>query len=398
MRTGERVRPRVVVAVSTAAVGFGPIIGFTPGFIATALRADLGIDRLQVGLLISVHFCCTSLGSLAAGRATDRWGARYVVVADMLLVALAGLLAWAWGTYAALLLAAVLSGFGYALTNVGTNVAVSRVVGPRRRAVALSAKTAGAPAVAVLSAAAGPWASERWGWEWVLALLGICGAVIAVLAATALPDDRPERAERVIHAAGSLPRGFGWFPVAAFLMISGSQPIYAWSVPYLEESLGESATLSGALVAIASAIGAGFMVVAGLQADRVDAGGRIRLIISWCVAAGVSSILILAGGTFGTAVAALGVIGGIGFQLAAIGTLHAAIVDRAGPAVARATAVTMTGYYLGAVAGPVASGAFIDAVGSYGWAWLASCVCLVAGAASYRMAGRVVPQPNQRSA
>lgn len=391
MGSKRTARPRAVVAVSTAAVGFGSIIGFTPGFIATGLRSDLGIGLWQVGLLVTVHFGCTSLGSLAAGRATDRWGARAVVVADMLLVGLAGLLAAAWGSYAGLLVAAVLSGFGYSLSNVGTNVAVSRAVGERRRSVALATKTAGVPAVGALSAAVGPWVSERWSWEWVLAVLGICGAVVAVLAATVLPDDRPERHERVVHAGGSLPRGFGWFPVAAFLMISGSQPIYAWSVPYLEESLGESATLSGVLVGVASAIGAVGMVVAGLRGDRVGVSGRMRLLISWCVITGISSILILAGGTLGTAVAVLGVVGGVGFQLAAIGMLHATIVDRAGPAVARATAVTMAGYYLGAVAGPVGSGAFIDAVGSYGWAWFASCVCLLGAALSYRMAGRAVP-------
>ena len=133
-------------------------------------------------------------------------------------------------------------------------------------------------------------------------------------------------------------------PVAAFLMIAGSQPMYSWSVPYLQESLGETATLAGVLVAVASATGAVFMVIAGLRADRVGADGRIRLIVTWCLAAAFSSSVILAGGRFGVAVAA-----------------------------------------------PVGSGALVAATGSSTWAWIAACVSLVAAAVSYRLAGRATP-------
>ena len=129
----------------------------------------------------------------------------------MLLVALAAFVAATWGAYAGLLVAAVLSGFGYALSNVGTNVAVARAVVPRRRSVALAAKTAGVPAVGVLSAAVGPWVSDRWRWEWVLVLIGAGAAAIAVVASRVLPDDRPERGERAVVVNRGLPRHFGWF-------------------------------------------------------------------------------------------------------------------------------------------------------------------------------------------
>ena len=71
--------------------------------------------------------------------------------------------------------------------------------------------------------------------------------------------------------------------------------------------------------------------------------------------------------------------------------MQAAFVDRAGPAVGRATAVTMTGYYLGAVAAPTTFGAIVDTVGSYSWAWFVGCVLLVGAALAYRLAGRIPP-------
>ena len=105
-----------------------------------------------------------------------------------------------------------------------------------------------------------------------------------------------------------------------------------------------------------------------------------------------ASCLLLAGGRFlGLPVAMVGVLGGIILQFASIGTMHAAVVDRAGAAVARATAATMTGYYLGALVSPVAFGAFVDGVGSYEWAWLILGILLGASAVAFRLAGRIAP-------
>ena len=386
MRVERRPSPAVVVAVSTASTGFGSIVAFAPGYIATALRTDLGLDRWQVGLVITVHFICTAAGSTVSGRVTDRWGARLASVAALALVALAAGLAALVGNYAVLYVAAVLGGLGYALVNVATTVAVAGAVTARRRTVSLSARTAGVPAVGAISSAAGPWIANRWSWEWVFAGLGAAAAVVAIAAAWVLPDDRVGRASA---AENRLPRGFVWFPVGAFLMIFGSQPMYSWSVPYLEESLGASPALSGLLVGMATAIGAGVMIISGLGVDRAGPSRRIPLVVTFALATSACSALILAGGTLGLGVAVLGVVGGISLQLACIGTMQAAFVDRVGPAVAQATAITMAGYYAGAVAAPTTFGAVVDVVGSYSWAWLIGCALLVGAAVAYRLAGRI---------
>ena len=51
-----------------------------------------------------------------------------------------------------------------------------------------------------------------------------------------------------------LPTGFIWFPVGAFLLIAGSQPMYSWVVPYLEQSLDASPSVAGGISAVASAV------------------------------------------------------------------------------------------------------------------------------------------------
>ena len=386
MRVEKTAPPQAVVVVSTLSTGFGSIIAFAPGYIATALRTDLGLSRWQVGLVITVHFACTAVASMGSGRLTDRWGARLAAVVSLLAVALAAGLAAVVGNYAVLFVAAVLGGVGYALVNVATTVAVASVVSARRRTVSLAARTAGVPAVGGLSAAAGVWVADRWGWEWVFAGLGAITALVALAAAGVLPDDHPGRAAETEHR---LPRGFVWFPVGAFLMIYGSQPMYSWSVPYLEESLGADPALSGVLVGIGTTVGAGAMIISGLAVDRAGPVRRIPLVVTFALATGACSALILAGETLGLGVAVLGVVAGISMQLACIGAMQAAFVDRAGPAVAHAAALTMTGYYAGAVAAPTTFGAVVDTVGSYTWAWFIGSMLLVGAAVAYRLAGRI---------
>ena len=185
-----------LIAVSLMAMGTGSALGFIPGFVATEIRADLDVSRGQIGLIVSVYFGCTGVGSMLGGRVTEWLGARMVVVIDMLLVSGAALFTAIIGTYWALLAAGVVAGTGYALANAGTNVAIGRAIPADRRTLAMAIKTAGVPVMAAISAGIGPWAAERWSWQ----------AMWFTVAAVArwprwrvqtLPDDRPEKSDTI---------------------------------------------------------------------------------------------------------------------------------------------------------------------------------------------------------
>jgi len=83
-------RPLAAAAGSAVAMAMGSAVGFLPGFIIVALRADLGLDYWEVGLLSTVNYGCTWLAMSPAARLTDRWGARRVVLVDMALVRCSG--------------------------------------------------------------------------------------------------------------------------------------------------------------------------------------------------------------------------------------------------------------------------------------------------------------------
>jgi len=57
--------------------------------------------------------------------------------------------------------------------------------------------------------------------------------------------------------------------------------------------------------------------------------------------------------------------------------MHTAVVDSAPEAIARATGVTMTGYYIGALVSPAAFGLIADATDTFVWSWGSATVLLI---------------------
>ena len=379
--------PAVVVA-SMMVLGFGSSLGFFPGYFVAALRDDLGVSRAQVGLLVSLHFGCTGLGSIIGARITEKVGTRSAVVADQLVVAVAAWTAALLDSYAALVGAAVFAGFGYALANAATNEAVAAAVPEARRTLALSAKTSGVPMIALISATLVPWASDRWSWNLILMIAGTAAGASAVIASGVIPDIRASH-QGTRPGVSVLPKGFWWFAVAAFFLVGSGQPLFSWTVPYLDEGLGTSKPVAGIISGTAAGLGAVCMSLTALRADYLGRARRVPLIVGLCSVLAASILVIMSGLTLGVAIAAIGMFVGFIAQLAAIGIMRAAVVDRAPHAVARATGVTMTGYYLGALATPVTFGALVDWLGTYTWAWLAMALSCAIGAACFARTNRV---------
>lgn len=382
MRSGVR----STVLVCTVAVGLAAALGFVPGYVATSLRADLGLSRAEVGLIVSLYFGSTGVMSILGGSITDRIGARRVIVGDMALVAACAVVA-AWrGDLGTLLGTSVFAGAGYAGVNAATNAAIASVVEPSRRTVALSVKTGGVPAMASLAALLGAPLAASTSWRVVWVVVAALAAASGALAAVVLPDPEVSAAARVPR--GRAPSGVWWFSLGAFLLVAGSQPLFSWLVPYLEEAVGTSASVAGSVASFSAAVGLALLVVNARSVDRRLDGSKVLRLVLLCLLAALSVVLVMLGSSVGFMVAVVGGVGGVALQLAAIGTMHSLVVERSGGAVAAATGVTMTGYYLGALVSPVAFGALVDASGTYTVGWGALAVLLVMSAVAWVLGGR----------
>ncbi|SHK53244.1 Predicted arabinose efflux permease, MFS family [Pseudonocardia thermophila] len=389
--------PRAVVAVSTLATGLGAFLGFVPGFLAPVLQADLDLSRTELGVLIGVFYGSTGVSAPLAGRLTDRMGARRAVTLDLVLIAAALVTAAVWPVYPVLLVGALAAGFGYALTNAGTNLAVAVAVPAHRHGISLATKTAGVPLLVAVSAPIATAAGEAVGWRPVY-----LGAVPLVLltaagAAWALPSARPTGAPgRSADAAPRrLPRGFLWYPIAAFLLVGGSQPLYSWMVAYLNEAGDTPLALAGALTSLGSVAGVAGMVLAAQLSDRgtsrstATGNPRIPGVVAMCLATAAGMVLLLAGPVTGLVPMVAGLLLATAAQLAAIGIMHASVVAAAPHAVGRASGATMAGYYVGALLGAPVFGAVVDATGGYTAGWAMSLVLVLGGTAAFSRCRRV---------
>jgi MFS family permease len=372
-RSGGHSGTAVVVA-SLLATGFGSTLGFVYGLQSRVVQEDLSITKAQVGLIASVYFGSTGLGSLAGGRLADRLGTRRAVVIDMLAVSVAATVAALSGSYAAILLTSVVGGLGYALTNAATNVAVAAVVPVRHRAVALTVKTAGVPFQVAVGSVVVPPLADHVGWRPVIAGVAVLAAGTAVVAATVLPD-----AHGALIAGGArrLPSVIFLLPVGCFFLLVASQPLFSWGVRYLDEAMDLRASTAGSLASLAAFGGVAGMIAVARVSDVIGRERRAPLVLVLTVATGAGGLLLAIGSRGNLAVGLIGLVIATTAQLAAIGLLHTLVVDMAPKAVARASGVTMTGYYLGALVAPAQFGWLSDRSGSYAWPWL---VCTLSAA------------------
>ncbi len=383
-------RDRALIGVSAGSVGVGASLGFFPGFLATVLSEDLGVSKGKVGLIVGIYFGATGIGSILAGKITELYGPRKVIFADMLAVATCSFLIAILGNYAMWVISSLVAGAAYGLTNTGTNAAIGKAIPEVQRTLAMSIKTAGVPFMATVASAIGPWSAGKWQWENILVVNGICALVVGLAALVIVPDDNFELGESLITK--SLPVKFYWFGIASFLLIAGSQPLYSWIVSYLEDSLDVSSGLAGAITSIACFCGVIGMILNGLHADRVGAEKRIQLIMALLTISAIAVGFIILGLVIGVWIVLAGAIIGVTAQLAAIGTMHACVVDKAPFSVSRATGVTMTGYYLGALASPGLFGYVVDWTGSFAYPWAGTAILLLAAVFAWFKAGKIETQ------
>ena len=385
-----RAREKSVIAVSAGAVGIGASLGFFPGFLATVLSEELLVSKGKVGLIVGIYFGATGLGSILAGKITEQIGPRISIVIDMAIVASCSFLIAAIGTYSVWVISSVLAGAAYGLSNTGTNVVIGKIIGAEKRSLAMSVKTSGVPLMAALAAAIGPWSAEQWKWEHILLINGGVAFSLGIAAFFIVPNLPPHSVEQSNDKA--LPSKFYWFGIASFLLIAGSQPLYSWIVSYLEDSLDVSSGSAGAVTSIACFCGVLVMICNGLFADRLGADSRVKLLMALLFSSSIAVVLVSLGPALGIASVIIGAIVGVSTQLSAIGTMHACIVDKAPLSVSRATGITMTGYYLGALVSPPLFGFVVDWTESFAYSWLGTTALLFAAVFAWQRVGRIKPQ------
>lgn len=384
--------PRIWVLL-LAGVACAMQIGMVPPALPL-LRADLGADLVASAWILSMFSAVGALSGSVAGALADRFGARQVTVASLLLMALAAGVGGSAHGVPLLLASRALEGAGFVVTVVAVpSLLTAAAVEADRRFVPslwgaympVGIAVALAAAVPVLSA--GGW---RWWWEFNAALLA------ALALAVAWTDSRGRsahggRSRQAQQFSGLLRTSLlrpGTLHLAVLFACYAFQFLAIMGfLPTILQQRGMSSGAAGglsALAVIANAVGnvsAGWLFTRGLTPRRLICTG---------IAVMVAGELVVFCRWFP---ASLQYVGAVAFS-AAGGLVPASIftaIPRIAPAAARSTTmgIVVQSSHLGQLLGPPTVALVAATVGG----WHASPLVLIPVAAIGLAAALSLPLP-----
>ncbi len=384
----------VIVATGVLTV-FGCLglgrFGFT--MILPSMKAGLALSDVQAGDLAVANMIGYLALSLLSGFLVDRFGARAVITASMVVVAAGMLIAGLAASYAACLLGLAMAGGGSGGSNVPVMGLPSAWFARRRRGLATGIVVSGSSVGILIAGRLVPSVLERWGeagWRVAWQLFAAAALAVAAVGWLALRSDPAALGLEPVGgrdssepAAGRMQWGLVyrapavWHLAAAYVLFGFSYVIYA---TFFARSLtGEAGYTTREAGSLWSAVGAlslasGFLW--GTVSDRIGRKYGLALVFAlqslcfatfayWRTSAGIY----VSAGLFALTA----------WSIPAV--MAAATADIVGGRLAPAAFGFITVFFgLGQVAGPFAAGRIAHASGSYSAAFAAAAAAAAAGA------------------
>ncbi len=265
-------------------LAFAPLI---PMFVA-----DMGLGYAAAGTIQTAYFWTYMTAQLPIGLATDRWGARRVMLTCFAVLIVGGAAFAASGSYVASIGARMLVGLGAAAVWVPGMRLMAEWFPAAERGRATGMMSAGGGIGGTVGLMLVPWLATFWGWRLAYGVLVVPAVLTFVLIAVFLRggDATPAAAAR----PGSLRRVLAsrdlWpFNLAVIFSYGAYFSFITFLPAHLVKSLGYSATEAGLLTGL---ITAGTIIswpAAGALSDRL--GRRKALFVA---SQGLSALLPLA--------------------------------------------------------------------------------------------------------
>lgn len=343
------------------------------------LKTEWRLTDTQLGSLGGVVPLAVGVLTLPLSLLADRVGRVRSIVVMAILWSLATLACGLSAHFGQMLLARAVVGVGEAAYgSVGLAVVVS-VFPKSMRAMIVAMFTAGGVFGSVLGVATGGILAERLGWRWSFAIIGLIGVVLGAIYPLVVRETRGGAAESEAGSpaiGATATSGLGRLLSALFpsrtvvltylgsgvqLFISAS--LIAWTPSFLNRYYAFGPAKAAGISAILILAGGFGMIGCGALADRLSRGTPRRQLSIACVYALLSSALVFAALQLPVGGAQLIVLG-VAMTIAA-GTLGPAGAVAAARADARAYAsvfatLTLANNFLGLAPGPFLTGVAAD--------------------------------------
>jgi MFS family permease len=226
------------------------------------IKADLGINDFQVGLLIGLSFALTYVVfGVPFGLLADRYPRRWIIMAGLMIWSLATIGCGFVAGFAALFLMRMLVGLGEAALSPAAIPLIADWYPPEKRSLPLSLYQAATHVGSALSLISGGllidrlshagerihfWGDAFYGWQMVFFIVGIPGCLLGLLALglpevrKGAPASRPAATARIWPFVARHKRLFFFFLLAFAANVTLNYAFAYWSAEHLYRKLGWS--------------------------------------------------------------------------------------------------------------------------------------------------------------
>lgn len=363
-----------LAAVTAIAMGVATFGQSVYGILASDLITEFGVERWQIGALVTACGVTGALASPLFGRVTDEIGGvrsvRWVLVLGGLAIAV---VAGAPG-YAVLLAGATLAGLPNGWTNPATNTLIVDNVALGARGVITGIKQSGVQMGAFLGGLVLPNLAAATNWR-----VAFGSFLVFPLAGLAAMWRRPvtgrQRRTDRSRQSGPIPTVVRWVALYGILTGVGVSSITTFLPLFAKEGKGWSSAEAGLLIAVIGLAGVAARISWGSLSERRFGHGRTLRYLAVLSASSAGLLTLCAQGLapdWAIGVAAL-LLGAGGAAWTAVGMLAA--MDYSSPGmVGRGTGLIMLGFLTGVGLGPPLMGLSVDRSGTYAPGWLAMTV------------------------
>ncbi len=283
LSTGEL---SVLLGLVTGVQGLSTFSVLALPTLATKAAPAFGFGAEAVGYQISVVYIAAALMSGIAGLYVRRHGAALASLWSLGL-GIVGLLGIASGNFAFGLLASILIGVAYGLTNPAASHLLFRFAPPKRQNLIFALKQTGVPLGGLLAASLLPTLSEAIGWQGAIAasaLLLLLLAVPLALMRPRLDDDRAPKAQLVSGLLSGVQLVLGdpalrAFAIMGFAYASAQFCLFTFMITMLVQDFHWSLVAAGAVTSLMQIGGVAGRIAWSLLADRIGHGMHILMTI-----------------------------------------------------------------------------------------------------------------------
>lgn len=385
---------RRITLAATGLVLSSTLPQYMIGAVAVSIRQDFAFSSAELGFAVGASFGVAAVTTAAAGRLIEQIGPRAGIRVAIALL-LASVVAIATVVNSAALLIVCMAGVGLAAGIGSPSFAGLLAVGVRhgRQGTAFGLLTSAPQLAAFTSGLALPLIADPFGWR-VAFVIPVATAAVSMLV---MPSLRDLNARRDVSASQAVPtpqvismrrlQPIHVMALAGTLASAGGIGMRSFLVVFAV-AVGFSSTDAGLLLAAAGAIALVSRIAIGVLGDRRPGDALLRAGGLMLISA-TGFVLMAIGAHFTIIIGAL-LAGGLGWGWVA--PMNLAVIQRHRHAPAAAMGTQMTGFFSGALIGPLLVGILIG-TGGFTEAWVLCTVFAVLAAAAALAARRMSPEP-----